>query len=506
MDIRRWLRKRGPSLTSDLIAALVEGGVNAAAARQRVNRARGEVKRLAGLRFAKNARFIYLDEQYATEEFWRALERAFRSHGLAYWTALTNLKARGGVCPAKMFDRVASAPLNRRGQLSPQRIYERLHAVRLLRRVRTEERQSFIELWPDFYRKASLAHVRATLLAEQIVLLGVRDWARRLGLGSHNAFKLRAANPQVSSLVWDLSAPSYTRPLALRSEGSIKPGFIVCDVNFTGIINEDEIAAFIRKHDLAAAPARVAPIFPMFVGEIFSETAFARARSAGITAVTVGDLLGKDIAKGLRDLIDLLSDQGATASANPEHLQHVMEQLTAIQDASHNVRAALFELVIGALIKDVEGGYLQTGVVRKQGRDGPAFELDVLLTTDAPKPVYIIECKAKLAGAQVSLQDVERWYENRVPTIADYLGADRQFVGRKFRFELWTNGNFHPAAAEYLAAQQTEYNRYGVGWKDGAVLRAYARAAPTATIRKMLNEHYFTHSLQPRARKPAKGD
>ncbi|MEJ0023399.1 MAG: hypothetical protein WDN76_08160 [Alphaproteobacteria bacterium] len=504
MDIPLWLRKRGPSLTSDLISAMVEGGVSAVAARQRVNRAPGEVKRLAGLRFAKNARFIYLDEQYATDEFWRALERAFQTHGLAYWTALTNLKARGGLCPTKMFERVASAPLNRRGQLSPERIYDRLHAVRLLHRVRTEERQSFVEFWPDFYHKASLAHVRATLLAEQIVLLGVRDWARKLGLGSHNAFKLRGANPQVSSLVWDLSAPSYARPLAQRSDGSIKPGFVVCDVNFTGIINEDEISAFIRKHDLAAAPTRVAPILPMFVGEIFSEAAFARARAAGITAVTVGDLLGKDIAKGLRDLIDLLSDQGATASANPDHLHHVMEQLTAIEGASHNVRAALFELVIGALIKDVEGGYLQTGVSQKRGRDRPALELDVLLTTDAPKPVYVIECKAKLAGAQVSLQDVERWYENRVPTIAEFLGADRRFIGRKFRLELWTNGNFHPAAAEYLARQQTEFGRYSVAWKEGTVLRAYARAAPTATIRKTLNEHYFTHSLKPRARNEKK--
>lgn len=90
------LEKIGPCLTSELAKAMVDGGLSDAAARQRITRAQEEYTRLAGLRFAKNARFIYLEDQYGTRQFWEAIERAFRSSGTAYWGAVTGLRARGG--------------------------------------------------------------------------------------------------------------------------------------------------------------------------------------------------------------------------------------------------------------------------------------------------------------------------------------------------------------------------------------------------------------------------
>lgn len=39
---------------------------------------------------------------------------------------------------------------------------------------------------------------------------------------------------------------------------------------------------------------------------------------------------------------------------------HVMRTLSKIEGASANLRGALFELVVGSLVKDVEGGQSQT--------------------------------------------------------------------------------------------------------------------------------------------------
>ncbi|MBO9599986.1 MAG: hypothetical protein J7559_19465, partial [Cohnella sp.] len=53
------LMRIGPCLTSDLIKNYVDAGMTEAAARKKVNRALDQYVRLAGLRFTKNARFIY---------------------------------------------------------------------------------------------------------------------------------------------------------------------------------------------------------------------------------------------------------------------------------------------------------------------------------------------------------------------------------------------------------------------------------------------------------------
>lgn len=134
MDISVYnhLKGNGPSLTSDLIGHMVESGLSPAAARQRIRRAQDGYKRLAGLRFAKNARFIYLEDQYGTPQFWDAIERAFKSSGISYLGAVSGLRARGGCCPKSLFPIVCGAPLSRKRQLSPERILERLSAIQLL--------------------------------------------------------------------------------------------------------------------------------------------------------------------------------------------------------------------------------------------------------------------------------------------------------------------------------------------------------------------------------------
>ena len=92
------LKRVGPCLTSDLIREFVAAGMAEAAARKKIARAQMEYTRLAGLRFAKNARFIYLDSQFGSEKFWEALERAFYTAGKSYWMAVVSLRSRGGTC------------------------------------------------------------------------------------------------------------------------------------------------------------------------------------------------------------------------------------------------------------------------------------------------------------------------------------------------------------------------------------------------------------------------
>lgn len=498
------LKKLGPSLTSDIIARFVKAGMSDAAARKKVSRAQGEFTRLAGIRFAKNARFIYLDDQWGTKEFWHALERAFAKSGKAYWSAIVSLKARGGRCNKKHFPIVAGAPAARKAQLSPERVLERLCEIQFLTIERDYDgEEDEVVFAPHFYQVENNAERRAVAIAERIALFAVKEWARKFGLGSFNKFQTRDDEelPLVSSLAWDLSAPSYVRPLVKVTATGAKPGFLVCDINLYGSTDVDAVAAFIRKHDLASAPQNVAPIMPMLIGQVFTEKAFSLAKQKGIIALTLDNIFGQQIAKALKGLIALLSDLGARAAVDPEKIDMVMSTLTKVEGAAINVRGSLFEITIGSLVKDVEGGFLTIGEERQDYISGRKAEIDVRLDRGAKDGILVIECKSKIPGARATLAEVKKWYEDRVPLIHSILSNGGEYTDKPFRFEFWTNGPINDDAVEWLEGQTLEFDNYTIGWSDGQGVKDYADRSDTPVLRKILKEHYFHHALSKVARK-----
>lgn len=502
------LKSIGPSLTSRVIRRFVNAGMSETAARKKVSRAQGEYVRLAGIRFTKNARFIYLDQQWGTEQFWRALESAFAEAGRSYWATIVSLKSRGGVCTKRHFPIVSGAPAARQGQLSPDRILERLTKIQFLKEFSLgDDDEERITFGSYHFPVTSDAEQRAVLVAENIAIFAIKEWARRFGFGSYNKFLTRndAVLPMVSGIAWDLSAPSYIRPLVQVSGNLAKPGFFVCDINLHEVIGLDPVSAFVRKHDLASAPIKVAPIMAMLVGRVFSEEAFALARQKGIIAVTLDNLFGQQVAKAIKELIALLSDLGARAAVDPKKIDVVLDALTKIEGAAINVRGSLFEITIGSLVKDVEGGFLTIGEERQNYQSGRSAEIDIRLDRGSEKGILVIECKSKIPGARVTFEEVTKWYLDRVPLIYSILSNGGEYTEKPFRFELWTNGPINDDAIEWLEIQNTEFENYSVGWRDGSAVKAYADKAHAKVLRKILKEHYFNHPLSKVARKLREG-
>ena len=492
------LKIHGPGLASEFIDIMTQSGLSKAAARQRLTRAKSEYKRLAGIRFAHNTRFIYLANQHSSLQFWKAVERSFESHGKAYWCAVVGLRSRGGLCFESQFPAICGAPIYRKNQIPPKLILERLIKIHLLERTVVENGQTMIQFRPACYTKLPIQSIYAILLAEFVALQAILDWARRIGFGSYNKFSVRGDDgnePVVSSITWDLSAPSYLRPLVTASTGKLKPGFFVCDINFNGQVRKDSVSLFIRKHDMASAPRNVAPILPMLVSDEFASEAFNLARSKGIVAATVENLFGKSTAKLLRELIELVTNTGTTISDNPDKLYQLLSSLTKIEGAANNLRGALFEFAIGYLVKEIEGGGIEIGKIITHYETNQRFEIDVLLTRSNEGAILVIECKSKIPGSKVALTEVQKWYENRVPHIFEILNYFKVYKGSKFQFELWTNGAFHDQARDWLEQQSKNCEGYNVDWKDGNSLREYAKQGNSSTVRKMLNEHYFHHPL-----------
>lgn len=103
-----------------------------------------------------------------------------------------------------------------------------------------------------------------------------------------------------------------------------------------------------------------------------------------------------------------------------------------------------------------------------------------------------------IPGARVGLDEVKRWYTDRVPLIRRILATDRRYEGREFRFEIWSNGQFDQRAVDWLKTQPTTFAGYSIGWRDGSDMKSYAAKARSSSVRKILNEHYFHHPLAKR--------
>lgn len=494
------LRKHGPSSSSELIKLIMKEGVQEATARQRITRARSGYRRLAGLILEKRARFIYLPEQYGTPEYWEALERVLRDNGKSYWGAIAGLKSRGGWCVKAHFPIVCGAPIGRQRQLPPDLILERLIAIKLLKEVSiSKDSETYITFNPGYYSHCTLDfnEKRALSIAENVAINAILEWARKIGFGSYGKFLTRSGEPLpiVSSIAWDISAPSYIRPLTVASQAGVKPGFFVCDVNLNDIIGIDAVTAFLRKYDMASAPENVAPILPFFIANGFDQLAFDTAKSAGIVVTTIDHLLGRDVSKALQDLIQLLGDTGNTASVNPGKLEEVLNKLTTIEGVANNLRGDLFEFVVGSLIKSVEKGYLKIGQEITHYVSGKKAELDVTLDYPNSNRRLIVECKAKSPGAMVSLEEVKKWYADRIPMITEILESSTPNEERSIRFELWSNGLFHPRALDWLKNELSSEKQWDVGWRDGKEMKEYVRRAKNKTISNILNQHYFKHPL-----------
>lgn len=491
------LRRTGPALTTELIAEMESEGVSAPAARQRIARAGPELIRLAGLRFPHNARFVYLPGQFGDGLYWEAIERAFRTHSPSYWGAVVGLKGRGGCYPRRLFPGVCGCPAQRERQLSPDRVFDRLSAIQLLEEIDDGlTGEKFITFKPQVYGADPITIVKARSIAENVALHGMKEWCRRIGFGSYGQVRLRddAIAPVVSSIAWDLSAPSYARPLVTSRGTGLRPGFIVCDVNLRHALNEEDVALFVRKYDLASGPLNVAPIMPFLLADGFTSAGFGLARQKGILATTTGHLFGEDVAKALRDLIALLTDTGATAAVNPEHIERVLNSLTRIEGAANNLRGALFELVVGSVVKNVEGGYMRAAERWIDHETQRSVEIDVLLDRPDDKGVLVIECKSKIPGSRVSLEELKKWCNDRIPLIHKILRSDARFAQKRLTFELWTNGPISGIELEWLKSLM-QPDDCTIGWKDGEAMKTYVDRAQSPSIRKTLNEHYFRHPL-----------
>jgi hypothetical protein len=498
-SIETILKTEGPCLSSRLCARLGQNGLSNTAARQRVARANGAVKRLQGLVFPRGTRFLYHESTFNSDLYWQALVRDIGEASPAYAAAVAALRARGGIVPRAWWDIVSGSPLRQKGQIASETVLERLLRVRLVELVDLAGIGPCVALAGNgcFGRLHDEA-LKARLVTEKILLLAVRDWARKLGAASYDKIALRddsGGPPRVGTFAWDLTGPSYLRPMIRRgSDGKPKPGFLACDVLIGDGVDDGAIAAFVRKCQIMAGLKRMPALFPILIADRFSREAFNRGRSHGVMMATPGTLFGREVAAGLATLLQTLTKAAAVAVRRPELIGELFDKLGRIEGAAANLRGALFEMVVGHCVVQIDCGTIDIGKKIADPQSGQRAEIDVF-RVKGHLEVWSYECKAHQPSEIVGRTAIEEWLTRKVPLIHRVLRQENRFPDSTFHFEFWTCGSFSPEAEALLKETAAQTKRYVIGWKDGAAVRDYAAKLRPKAVAEMLDQHFFAHPL-----------
>ena len=492
--LTKLLQTHGPRRSSRLRELLCEDGSTPEAARKRLSRAKPPILSYPFSLLPDREAFFYLKDERGSERYWTNFIDALRETDTVYAAALDGLAARGGIVALEEFPVISGAPSKQQNQVPHSLVLKRLEEAGFLRQMNRADLGTVVQLEYSIFGPSDHADHRARQVVERVMLDGVREWARKLGLASWNSIAIRGEDHprMIGPYKWDLSGPSYLMPLRSGSAELTGQGFLAADVFAGETIDHNQIRYIVRKARALRFTTRVGRVLPMIVAQGFTPEALTAGRKAGLMMATPATLFGTHVARALNDLLSVLNRAAETVIGNPDKLASLIEDLSDIEGKAGNLRGILFELMVAFLVR-YDGSSIDMGRRAYDADRGREAEIDILRVKGRAEAVAF-ECKGKAPGGTVSVDEVDDWLR-RIPIFRDYIRAQQTLSEADLRFELWTSGTFEPDALKKLEDQKHVRTRTPIDWKDGQAVRDHARGLKESRITKTFDEHFFRHPL-----------
>lgn len=490
--VEAFLNKYGPSLSSDVAAHLVQTlKLKPATARQRVSRS-PNVRTLSGLPFPRRARFLYLQDQFGSPRYWDSLSAALIRTNSAYGFAIAALRQRQGVVARTQFPVVCGAPTRQAKHLAPETILLRLEGAGLVSRPQLRGVGECVALvQTDGYYDWHGDHLHAKAVAEQILLLAVKDWLRKLNLASYNRVRVRGEvpAPRVGTFLWDLSGPSYVYPLTRPGKSGVRNGFVACDVLLGERMTLSGVEPFVRKCSTLRGLRNVGACLQILVADDFEREAFQKLRSSGVIAATPAGLFGQEVAEALRELTSVL-ESAARSVVDPDRFDALFRTLGKIEGASYQLRGTLFEYLGAELARRTLGSDVRMNHLFKDA-EGLEAEADVIAIRP-DQGITAIECKGYSPRGTIPDDKVLRWLNHNVPVSFRAIKAHPDWQNFTPHFEFWTTGRLTPEALAAVEQARTTVNpnRYTLGLRLNERLQQDCVSTGNASLITAFEKHF----------------
>ena len=491
-SIVRILNNLGPCRSSNLAESLQkEEGISDSTARQRIFRSNLVIKFPIQL-LPNREKFIYLKKQRQSKDFLLKLHTAMKKTNSVYGMAIDSLSIRGGIVKVSEFSVISGAPVALKKQITTDIVAKNLERAKIIEKFK-DNGIDYYSLKPPFELK-SIVQCQSLSSAEDILLDGIKDWARKLGLASYDKIQIRGDKlpRKVGQFVWDLTGPSYLLPLKTISSNKPKPGFLVIDVFSKGVLSESNIKYFVRKVQLLQASIKNIKLLPILVGEGFDSSALKYGKGKGMMLVSIEILFGRQVAKGISTLIETLNNSAAIAIKNPKKMSEVLKNLSPMEGAMGNLRGICFELISVYLAKKEAESIDHSVKVTDPQTGKTTTDIDVFRVIHKKK-VMCIECKGKGPSGIVSIEEVDKWFK-LLPKFKDYVKGQERFKQSKISFELWSTGTFSKDAIKKLEYEKKKRVKNPIDWKNGENILKMARDMGEQSIVQALKEHYLKKS------------
>ena len=487
------LYRLGPCLSSEVVEELVvKHGLSSAAARKRVSRANGDnIKKIKGL-FPRNETFVYHKNQFGSEKYWEALTSRLLSEGSAVGRALRALKVRGGVIPLTYFEIDCGSPIALQKNLSFQTVLERLkgHGFVVVTEVEGIGQCVCLADRSGDYKGARAA-LYARLVAEGLMLNGIRDWAKNIGLVSFETAQIRSSldlQPNFSQFSWDFSAPSYVSGLVSFSERKApKPGFFVGDVKLGSSLSLEDIKPFLHKCETVRSLKRGANVLLFLCCERFQKDAFLELKRHGVLPVTPESLFGRDVATSIRLLISTLAEVGRQVM-DLDTLDKIFKGLSKFEGAISNLRGALFEYMVANILRETVRPTRLELNYRTSTAAGLKAETDVVLVYG--NEARFVECKGLSPYSTLPDEEALKWVHNRMPAVRQFCLEQQDWKNKELVFELWITGKISQEIRQKLDKAIQETKKYNIRVLEAWEVREQAKAAGN-DVYKLFNQHFL---------------
>lgn len=168
-----------------------EFGLTPEAARKRLSRIRAPLRSFPIPLLPKREAFLYRQQDRNTERFWTNLHRDLRETESVIGAAVDGLAARGGIVIADEFAVISGAPVKQLKQVPTALVIKRLEDAGLVKATMYPELDEVIMLARPELGGVDVAGFKARRQGELVILDGVREWAKRLGVASYNTIAIR---------------------------------------------------------------------------------------------------------------------------------------------------------------------------------------------------------------------------------------------------------------------------------------------------------------------------
>lgn len=492
--IENFLESHGPCLSSEVADHLVTSvGISPVAARKRVSRLAGNVRRLGYVTFPRKARFLYLEQQFGSPIYWEKLVEALMHTNSAYGNAIAALRQRGGAVPEKLFPIVCGAPVAQQKHLPPDRLFTRLSEAGLLKRVALPGLGDCISIvQADGYYDALAPMLRTRLITESFLLTAVSDWLKRLGIVSYGKVATRDAEalPRVGTFAWDLTAPSYLGPMVKTArDGKDKPGFVACDVHLGEVVTVEGVRPFINKCRTLRSLRNIGPCLQIFVAAQYEGEAFQLLKANGIAPATPANLFGEEVAEGLLELSRVLNKAAHTFRIDPVEFDALFKKLGSIEGAATQLRGTLFEYLVADMFRKTGAQVTMNRIYRA---DDKKAEADVIAVR-GNLSVTFIECKGHSPYGETPHEEVKRWLQHNVPVFFKAINTHPDWQNLPVKFEFWTTAPLSAESLTMLEKAKAEINpaRYAIDWRLGPEIHAMCKATKDDGLTTAFRKHFM---------------